>query len=99
MEQKRQHVRIEYETPVEIDDGGNRQPGTTINISQGGALITTSPIPEFGARVTLYLELPGVQDTVEIKCTVRWRSDNEIGVQFDMLRPIEVWAINKLRKS
>jgi hypothetical protein len=78
---------------------GESQAGTTINISQGGVLLKTSPVPDFNDKVILKIELPGVKSISEIASIVRWRTDQELGLQFETLRPLEVWALNKLCRA
>jgi len=98
MNQQRKHARIEYETNIDIIWKNHIVHGKTINISQGGVLIATDSRPEFGSKVTIKIDLPNVKDRCEILSIVRWQGDNQLGLQFEILRPIEVWAINKLFK-
>ena len=80
--------------------GGTTQRGTTVNLSQGGVLVETSPLPQLGDKVVLRIRLPGAGATSEIACIVRWcREPDGVGLQFENLRAIEVWALNKLLKS
>ena len=100
METKRQYVRVDFRTDVEILVDGISQPGQTVNISQGGVLVVTSPAPKLGDKVVVKLRLPGAGETSELSCLVRWSKDPEgVGLQFENLRAIEVWALNKLLKS
>jgi len=100
MNQKRQHTRLDFGTALEIHFGDRSQPGRSLNISTGGIFIDTAPLPEFGDRLTLHIKLPGIADMCGIPCIVRWKKDGEgAGLQFEKLRPIEVWALNKLVKS
>ena len=100
MEQKRKHTRLDYEVDVQLEIEEQKVPGRTVNISQGGALINTEhPFP-FGAKVIMHIELPGVREVCQMASIVRWQKEGEaIGLQFESLRPIEVWAINKLKRS
>ena len=96
----RQHLRIDYVTSVEIVNGGSAQSARTVNISQGGVFIETAPAPDFDAKVVLRISLPGVPETAAIPCIVRWcKGEEGVGLQFENLRAIEVWAINKLLKG
>ncbi len=80
--------------------GDQSQPGRSLNISAGGIFIDTAPLPEFGTKLTLHIKLPGIADKCKIPCIVRWRKEGDgAGLQFEGLRPIEVWALNKLVKS
>lgn len=100
MNHDRQHARYDFKQELEISHEGRRQPGRSIDISRGGILISTNPTPPFGAKVILHLRLPGVPDVCDIPSVVRWRkSDEEVGLQFEQLRPIEVWALNKLLRG
>jgi hypothetical protein len=100
MDQKRQHVRVDFRTEVGILVDGAKQDGTTVNISQGGVLVQTSPLPRLEGKVVLQIRLPGTGATSEIACIVRWSKEPDVvGLQFENLRAIEVWALNKLLKS
>lgn len=100
MTNNRKHVRHPFETAVEIVLDGDRQPGRTVNISRGGIFILTDPVPAFGARLQLLIRLPGIGDECSIPCVVRWANAGEgVGLQFETLRAIEVWALGKLLKE
>jgi c-di-GMP-binding flagellar brake protein YcgR len=100
MDQKRQYVRVDFHADVEILVGGNSQHGRTVNISQGGILVETTPLPKLDDKVVIRMDLPGVAARSEIACIVRWAKEPEgVGLQFENLRAIEVWALNKLLKS
>jgi Tfp pilus assembly protein PilZ len=101
MKEKRVHSRLNYAADVglEIRDE-QRQAGQLLNISTGGAFVETEPPPEFGEKITLIVDLPGIQDKCKIPCIVRWtKPGGGAGLQFEHLRPIEVWALNKLINS
>lgn len=77
--------------------GDCSQPGSTINISRGGVFVRTEPLPTFGDRLVLLVELPGIPERCSIPCVVRWVKPGEgVGLQFETLRAIEVWALNRL---
>lgn len=100
MTNQRQHVRYDYDQEIEITHAGDRQPGRSVNISRGGIFVATDPVPPFGAKVLLHLHLPGVPGLCEIACVVRWsKPDDGAGLQFEQLRPIEIWALNKLLRD
>jgi len=97
MNQKRQYARLEFETEIELVVDGRTQPGRSVNISQGGLFALTDPAPAFGEKVDLLIRLPGVREVSRIPCIVRWSKAGEgIGLQFEQLRAIEVWSLNKL---
>ena len=100
MNQQRQHTRKDYRTSVQLQHDDNSHPGTTVNISQGGVFVITDFVPPFGAKLMLEISIPGAGDLCRIPCIVRWsKQDEGVGLQFEQLRAIEVWAINKLLKS
>ena len=98
MKRQRKHERYIYEQDVQIvEESGEISDGRMMNFSMGGAFIQVTPVPEFGSKVTLQINLPGVPDTCKIPCFVRWvKQDNGVGIQFEYTRPIEVWALSKL---
>jgi hypothetical protein len=96
MAQKRKFTRVEFQTQVTIEVSGRRQIGQTINLSQGGVLIHTTPVPEFGQKLTLEIQLPKIKAACVIPGVVRWNRDSSVGIQFEELRAIEVWGINQI---
>ncbi|MBN2342144.1 MAG: PilZ domain-containing protein [Deltaproteobacteria bacterium] len=96
MTQQRKHTRIDFVTDVTVDIDGAKVSGATVNISQGGALLTLNAPVEFGQKLILEILLPKIKETCRIPSVVRWCSDASIGVQFEVLRAIEVWAINQI---
>ena len=77
---------------------GNKQPGRLTNISAGGTFEKTEPLPEIGEKISLLVQLPGIDEPCEIPCIVRWvKPGDGAGVQFEHLRPIEVWALTKIK--
>ena len=100
MVQKRRHPRAEFDSALELQFDDDRQPGQSLNISQGGLLVKVAQVPPSGSKVVVALQLPGVNKLSEIPCIVRWvNSNEEVGLQFERLRAIEIWAINKLMRE
>ena len=98
MSGKRKHDRFLYGQEVQlVFVDGEAHKGRSLNLSMGGMFIEISPLPEFSSRVTLIIDLPGTQETSEIPGIVRWTKDGHgAGIQFEYVRPIEVWALSKL---
>jgi len=70
------------------------------NISLGGMYITTEgELPEFGAKVTLTIELPGEAKPFELEATVRWTKPRGMGVQFGVMGARETHALTELLAS
>jgi hypothetical protein len=96
----RDHPRAEFASDIELELEGTRLSGNSLNISPGGAFVAAKPLPAVGARVTLIIRLPGIPDVCTIPCVVRWsKVDEGVGLQFESLRPIEVWAINNVMRA
>ncbi len=97
MNQKRQHTRLDFEAAIELVVGDDTIPGRTVNVSQGGIFVMSEPTPAFGEKLVLKIDLPGVPKKCEIPCIVRWSKPGAgAGLQFEQLRAIEAWALNKL---
>lgn len=64
------------------------------NLSLGGALIGMQRLP-MGERVTVTFTVPTMEEPINTGATVRWSTDDSVGVQFDGLRAKDVWALNK----
>ena len=101
MKENRQQARVYYSTSIKLRIGPDReQEGETVNISTGGVFIKTDPLLDFGQRLTLIITIPGAKGASEIPCIVRWVKPGQgIGLQFESLRPIEMWAINRLKRT
>jgi hypothetical protein len=100
MSNQRQHTRYIYSTEIELTIDGERRPARTVNISRGGVFIIADPVPAFGGKLVLHIKLPGVPEICDIGCVVRWSKAGEgAGLQFEQLRPIEVWSLNKLLRD
>jgi hypothetical protein len=67
-----------------VGDGG-RQAGVCRNLSLGGAAIQTAEPAPFGTRVTVYMELDGIEEETPLGGTVRWSKPGVMGVQWDSL--------------
>jgi hypothetical protein len=91
---ERRCPRVDFEADAVLELEGSRRPGRTQNLSLGGAFVCAAlPLP-IGSEIVLHIDLPGTPDRSAIPCIVRWvRSGVGIGLQFERLRPIEVWAI------
>jgi hypothetical protein len=93
-ENRRTSTRHGVELPITLVMNGVTTELRTMNLSLGGALIGMQRLP-MGVRVTLRFAVPTQGDPIEAGATVRWSTDNSVGVQFDGLRAKDVWALNK----
>jgi len=91
---------MKFTIDVVVAGDSGKQSGRLLNISRGGAFLSTELVLTFGSRFTLIFDLPGLEETSEIPCVVRWTTpDKGVGLQFERLKPIEVWSLNKLMHS
>ncbi len=101
MSEKRIYSRVAFEADIVIiANDGQECAGRMLNISTGGAFIEIDPVPVFGTRLKLLVDLPNIPDRCEISCIVRWvKPGIGAGLQFEHLRPIEVWSLNKYMRA
>ena len=100
MNQPRRHIRIDFVQEIKVAIGDAIHDGQTRNISRGGIFVQTDGMAKFGDKVELTLRLPGVPGECVIPCIVRWAMEGKgLGVQFQSLRAIETWALNKLIRA
>jgi hypothetical protein len=56
--------------------------------------------PPLGARVIIHVRFPDIPDGCILPCVVRWSQAGEgFGAQFESLRAVEAWALNRLLHS
>lgn len=96
---RRAHERYALELPVTLIHGDRQLPGTTRNVSLGGALVSLSEPITFGADVNVRVFLPPLKEEASIPATVRWVTAGAVGLQFGSLRAREVWALNQMFKD
>jgi Tfp pilus assembly protein PilZ len=72
--------------------------GTMLNLSLGGALVSSTAKHSMGQRVVVSFLVPTQPSPIEVTATVRWADASGIGLQFDGLRARDVWALNEYFK-
>jgi hypothetical protein len=56
--------------------------------------------PPSSARVLIHVRLPGIPDACILPSVVRWSQTGDgFGAQFENLRAVETWALNRLLRS
>ncbi len=89
--------------PVNIDvtviHEEKRHDHVMVNLSLGGALLTTEERFPLGASLDLVFSVPTAETPINVKALVRWVSEDSTGVQFDGLRAREVWSLNEFFKQ
>ena len=82
--EQRANPRTRQRIAVEFSLGdGERQSGVCRNMSLGGAAIQTAEPAAFGSRVTVYIDLDGIEGETALAGTVRWSKPGVMGVQWD----------------
>lgn len=98
---RRSSTRHDVDIAGRIKIGGGGEPsGCQVrNLSMGGALVNIERKLPMGERVTVWFRVPTLENEIEAAGTVRWATDDGIGVQFDGLRARETWALGKYFES
>ena len=100
MPENRQHPRkfIEAEMAFQVGDGPIVE-ARCRDLSLGGMFVETpTPLP-YGAKVRLYLPLPGLAQDAIVDAVVRWSKPGGMGVQFGVMGARETHALTVLLKS
>ena len=83
--ESRMHFRVRMRRSIEfVLADGNPRFGICLNLSLGGMQIETAEPGAFGARVTVYMELEGIEGLTELPGVVRWTKPGVMGIQFDL---------------
>jgi hypothetical protein len=93
-ENRRTQTRHEVDLAVAFTVDGKTTNTQMINLSLGGAFIGGQRVT-MGQRVSVKFKLPADDEAIEVGGTVRWSTEQGVGIQFDGLRAREVWALNK----
>jgi hypothetical protein len=100
MADKRKHVRCEWEAEIEIEWSGEMRGGRTRNVSVGGLYVMMADPPPSGVTVLIHVRFPDIPEGCVLPSVVRWSQPGEgFGAQFENLRAVEVWALNRLLHS
>ncbi len=80
---------------AEVEIGDRCSNAEIDNLSLGGAQLALGERLPIGMRLRLRFQVPHIEDIVDIGATVRWSDGENIGVQFEGLRPKIVWSLNR----
>jgi hypothetical protein len=99
VDQRRSSTRHDVAIDARIQAGDAPEPCQVKNLSMGGAFVALGRKLPMGNRVTVWFRVPNLENEIEAAGTVRWATDQGIGVQFDGLRARETWALGKFFES
>ena len=90
----RMHLRKRMRNLVEFAlSDGTRHAGVCKNMSLGGIQIEATLLAPFGARVTIFLVLDGVDGETPLGGIVRWTKPGVMGIQFDLCSARTTYAL------
>lgn len=93
---RRIHQRFACELPATVVTADEEFQARATNVSLGGMfLITDGKTLPYGTECKVKVALPSLDGPTEIHVTVRWVTDEGIGVQFGSLRAMEVWGFHR----
>jgi Tfp pilus assembly protein PilZ len=97
---RRHHEQHAIVLPATVEHAGRILEGTSRNLSLGGMFLNVDgPVP-LGARIQLSFSIPTQSRPIVAAARVRWTDGKTgIGVQFDGLRPRDVFALQQLLAS
>jgi len=96
---RRTSTRHDVDVPCTFKVGdGDAAESRISNLSVGGAFVNGKRLP-MGNRCHVSFRVPTSDSTISIGAVVRWATDDGVGVQFDGLRPKDVWALSKYLES
>jgi hypothetical protein len=94
-DESRKYPRNAVEAAVAFQTGdGPRVDARCRDVSLGGMFIETSPSLPYGAKLRVYLQMPGLDAGIE--CVVRWAKPGGMGVQFGVMGARETHALTRL---
>jgi hypothetical protein len=96
---RRTATRHAVSIPGKIKIEGPPEACTVLNLSLGGALVSASRRLAMGVRVHITFSVPTVEQPIDVGATVRWTDGAGVGIQFDGLRALDVWALNEYFKQ
>lgn len=96
---RRVHPRYVRRLRAFLSIDGAEHAVVTKNLSLGGMFLITDAAIAYPAMGFLRIKLPALREESTLPVQVTWRNDDGVGVQYESLRAIEVWALNQLFKE
>ena len=92
MLERRKHPRVETNkiALLRFDGGRQFEACRVLNLSLGGALLSSSRAEHLPQKLSLYMDAPNRRLEVEVaECSIVRRNGEEVAVQFEDIRLIE----------
>ena len=97
MTEHRKHPRKLLHPPVAVQlEDGPRLEASCHDISLGGMYLECAIVAPYGAKIRIFLTLPGLKGEATINATVRWSKPGGMGVQFGTMGARETHALTEL---
>lgn len=95
---RRRFGRFDRALQTDLLVGEQTLSGTTVNIGLGGMMVEIDADVPFDTALSFRLDVPSPRQQVEAAGRVLWSRPTDdgrwaLGVSFDALRPIDVWAL------
>src|SRR5262245_9031865 len=75
----RSATRHPVSIPVKLSIDGTSIDGTLMNLSLGGALVSSGTKHPMGQRVSISFKVPTAEQAIEVGATVRWTDSEGVG--------------------
>jgi Tfp pilus assembly protein PilZ len=97
---QQRYYRADLNIPVTLKYGNEEFAATLLNLSMGGAAVSTDKALKFGAPITLFFELPETDTNLLLPGRVAWsKKDGHLGVQFNELSPLLRTSLQRWLRS
>lgn len=88
---KRESTRAPFKKVIKVVTNNVSFCGTAQNISVGGMFVKSYSLPPIGATIDLHFDI--LDENINVKAFVCWRSNLGFGVQFNLLGSREAYLI------
>lgn len=93
---RRAFERYRCDLPLTLVVGDQEFPAQAADLSLGGLFALGGTDVEYGTELTVRFRVPALKEDTELTAIARWVKPGEgIGLQFQKLRAIQVWALNQ----
>jgi hypothetical protein len=98
------YYRAQLRAPARMTCGEEQFDATLLNLSLGGAAITTEKSLSFGTRGLISFRVPGTDQEAELNGRIVWSNGGQHGVQFLDVPPaisahLQRWLVSQMKKD